>query len=157
MSEKEKFWRRCGTCKKEIPYGAIYQACSVSTCRKTVYCSVDCWDEHVPVMNHRTSWAEENRAPTTPVEDGDGPESRPPRRIKIPSASGKSIASQGSYSQEVLVISSRLKGYVKDKHGMNTAANVMEHLSSMIRIEVDKAIEVARAEGRKTLMDRDFS
>ena len=153
MSEKEDYWRRCGTCKKEIPYGAIYQACSVSTCRKTVYCSVDCWDEHVPVMNHKSSWAEENRAPMS----AEG-ETRAPRRIRVQSSSsGNSPINQDNYPMEVLVISSRLKSYVKEKHGFNTAANVLERLSTMIRLEVDQAVEVARSEGRKTLMDRDFS
>jgi hypothetical protein len=29
-----------------------------------VFCDVSCWDAHVPMMNHRESWAEERTAPT---------------------------------------------------------------------------------------------
>ena len=61
-------WRRCSSCKKPIGYGAEYWICNVSTCNRKrtglVFCEVSCWDAHVPMMNHRESWAEERRAPT---------------------------------------------------------------------------------------------
>jgi histone H3/H4 len=57
---------------------------------------------------------------------------------------------------EVLVVASKLKNYVKVKYDFNTSANVMDRLSDLMRGLVDDAIENARAEGRKTLMDRDF-
>lgn len=62
------FWKKCSSCKKLILYKALYWTCNVSTCnRKRLalqFCSVSCWDAHLPMMNHRESWAIENRAPT---------------------------------------------------------------------------------------------
>ena len=58
--------------------------------------------------------------------------------------------------QEVLVIVSKMKAYIRDKSGMNTSGNVASALSDMIRRECDKAIEQAKKAGRKTVMDRDF-
>lgn len=40
---------------------------------------------------------------------------------------------------------------------MNTSATVMEALSKVIERECEKAIENAKAEKRKTVMDRDFA
>ena len=61
--EGQTYWRKCGSCKKEIGFNTIYQSCSVSSCSKFVFCSVECWDMHNPVMNHKSAWAEENRSP----------------------------------------------------------------------------------------------
>ncbi len=58
--------------------------------------------------------------------------------------------------QEVLVVVSKLKNYIRDKSGFNTSGNVAPRLSDMIRTLCDGAIERARKDGRKTLMDRDF-
>lgn len=57
---------------------------------------------------------------------------------------------------EVLVVASKLKNYIRAKSGMNTSAAVMDALSGKIRELCDRAIETARGEGRKTVMDRDF-
>lgn len=57
---------------------------------------------------------------------------------------------------EVLVVASKLKNYIRDKSGMNTSAAVMQALSGKIRQLCDQAIENAKREGRKTVMDRDF-
>lgn len=59
-------------------------------------------------------------------------------------------------SAEVLVVISKLKDYIRDKSQMNTAGNVAPALSDKIREMCDQAIENARSEGRKTVMDRDF-
>ena len=62
------FWRRCSSCKREIAFQATYWVCNVSTCNRKrtglVFCTTSCWDAHLPLMNHRESWAEERRAPT---------------------------------------------------------------------------------------------
>ncbi len=39
-------WRKCGVCKKDIGLGRPYQKCSISNCRKSAFCSVDCWAVH---------------------------------------------------------------------------------------------------------------
>ena len=57
---------------------------------------------------------------------------------------------------EVLVVASKLKNYIKDKSGFNTSAAVMPALTAKIRGLCDQAIENAKREGRKTVMDRDF-
>lgn len=60
-------------------------------------------------------------------------------------------------SDEVLVVVSKLKKYIKDKSGMNTSGSVAERLSAKIRELCDQAIETAQGDGRKTVMDRDFN
>ncbi len=57
---------------------------------------------------------------------------------------------------EVLVVVSKLKGYIKARSGMNTSDGVMKVLSHHIRILCDDAIRKAKAAERKTVMDRDF-
>ncbi|MBW2542836.1 MAG: hypothetical protein JRF15_12150 [Deltaproteobacteria bacterium] len=63
----ETGWRRCSACKHPIERGATYWVCSVSTCNRKrtglVFCSVTCWEVHLPGANHRESWAEERTAP----------------------------------------------------------------------------------------------
>ena len=60
-------WSHCSVCKRPIPFGAIYYRCSVSTCnrkrRTLVFCSMDCWDAHLPDANHRSPYAIEENAP----------------------------------------------------------------------------------------------
>lgn len=57
---------------------------------------------------------------------------------------------------QILVVASKVKAYIKEKSGMNTSATVMEALSKVIERECDKAIENAKDEKRKTVMDRDI-
>ena len=65
-------WRTCSNCKKEIRYGQIYYVCSVSTCNRKrtglVFCSIGCWDAHLPLARHRQASAIEERAPLRPGE-----------------------------------------------------------------------------------------
>ncbi len=64
---------------------------------------------------------------------------------------------QGSGGGEVLVVASKLKNYIRDKSGLNTSGAVMSVLSEKLRTLCDNAIENAKREGRKTVMDRDFT
>jgi len=59
--------------------------------------------------------------------------------------------------KEVLVVASKIKAYIKDKGDMKTSANVLDVLSDRLRSLCDQAIESARSDGRKTVLDRDFS
>jgi hypothetical protein len=154
VEESQNYWRKCGSCKKEIGFNTMYQVCNVSTCKKLVFCSVDCWNLHNPVMNHKSSWAEENRSPqkeSVTVETQQGA-----RRILVSTKQSITPTSSASGEEEVLIVASKLKQYIKDKYDMNTSANVMEVLSHQVRRLTDKAIEKARSEGRKTVMDRDY-
>jgi len=62
-------WRRCSVCKDDIGFLETYYLCSVSTCkrvgRESVFCSVECWDAHVPVMNHKDAGYTEKISPST--------------------------------------------------------------------------------------------
>lgn len=58
---------------------------------------------------------------------------------------------------QILVVASKVKTLIKEKSGMNTSASVMEALSKVIEHECEKAIESAKSEKRKTVMDRDFA
>ncbi len=62
-----------------------------------------------------------------------------------------------SNDQEVLVVVSKLKDYIRSSAGMNTAGNVAPALSDVVRQLCDQAVENAKADRRKTVMDRDFS
>ena len=57
---------------------------------------------------------------------------------------------------DILVVASKLKNYIKARHGLNTSADVIERISDIIRSRCDEAAVWARSDGRKTLMDRDF-
>ena len=63
-------WKLCSSCRKPIEYGSVYQKCSVSTCNRkrtaNYFCSVECWDAHLPGARHRDAWAEEETAPAGP-------------------------------------------------------------------------------------------
>jgi histone H3/H4 len=59
-------------------------------------------------------------------------------------------------SGEALVVASKLKNYIREKSSMNTSAAVIGILSEKIRMMCDQAIEKAKSDGRKTVMDRDF-
>ncbi len=59
--------------------------------------------------------------------------------------------------KEVLVVASKLKGYIREQSGgMNTSSAVVDKISDKIREMCTRAIERARTDGRKTVMDRDF-
>ncbi len=140
-------WRRCSVCKDEIGFDEEYYLCSVSTCnkagRESVFCSPQCWEAHVPVMNHKEASFEEAHSPEK------GGELPPVRRIvRDPSEEA---------GEEVLIVVSKLKSYIQKKGSMNTAGSVPAVLSSIIRQLCDNAIERAGADGRKTVMDRDFN
>lgn len=62
----------------------------------------------------------------------------------------------GSTQKEVLVVVSKLKNYIREASGMNTSGAVADVLSDMVRTLCDEAIERAKNDGRKTVMDRDF-
>jgi histone H3/H4 len=58
--------------------------------------------------------------------------------------------------EEILVVASKLKKMIKQSAGMNTSASVFPTLSEKVRVLCEQAVEHAKNEGRKTVMDRDF-
>lgn len=58
---------------------------------------------------------------------------------------------------ENLVVASKVKKHIKDSAGMSTSASVMDALTKVVERECAKAVENAKRDRRKTVMDRDFS
>jgi len=145
------YWRKCSSCKKPIGFKQAYQRCNISTCNQPrtslVFCTVSCWSAHVPVLRHKDAWALEEISPSEPAEDG------PQRSTTTPPGSAPARPAQ---TDEVLVVVSKLKNYIRERSEMNTSADVNEILSDKIRALCDAAIAHARSEGRKTVMARDF-
>ena len=56
----------------------------------------------------------------------------------------------------VLVVTSKVKKFIKEKGEMNTSAATIEVLSKAVERLCLKGIESAKADGRKTVMDRDI-
>ena len=57
---------------------------------------------------------------------------------------------------EVLVVASKVRTYIKDKGECNTASETIDALSQAVEKVLDKAIEAAKGQGRKTVMARDI-
>jgi hypothetical protein len=154
-------WRRCSACKQPIGLGAGYWVCSVSTCNRKrtglVFCTVSCWEVHLPEAHHREAWAVERTAPATP-ETPDAPPQPPrePRRIFPTSAPPSQPAARQAPSLEVLIVASRLKDYIQSRSGFNTSDRVLDSLSDIVRDVCDEAIDNARRDGRKTVLERDI-
>ncbi|MFK7873766.1 MAG: hypothetical protein AB8C84_11490 [Oligoflexales bacterium] len=130
---EDQKWKKCGPCGKEIHFNSTYIACGTPSCQKSAFCSLDCWNAHVPVMNHKDAWAEERTAPSSDHES-----SATAQTVKGP--------------QETLVVASKLKHYIKETSGLNTSASVLPRLSDIIRRHCDKAAKNAKTEGRKTVL-----
>ncbi|MBC7741226.1 MAG: hypothetical protein H7061_03455 [Bdellovibrionaceae bacterium] len=57
---------------------------------------------------------------------------------------------------EVLVVTSKVKKYIKEKGEMNTSAETIDMLSKAVERLCAKGMEAAKADGRKTVMARDI-
>ncbi|MFQ5699418.1 MAG: hypothetical protein ACE5IL_14190 [Myxococcota bacterium] len=165
-------WRRCSSCKRDIEVGQVYWVCNVSTCNRKrtglVFCTTECWDAHLGVVNHRESWAIEKRAgeaaapvsaaraasparrattaPSTPVR----------RRVRAIARPASAPDADRDLPRDILIVASKLKAYIRARSGMNTSDRVLEPLSDRVRQLCDGAIEQARAAERRTVLDRDF-
>ncbi len=157
----QNFWRKCIVCKNEIAFRAKYYKCSVSSCDKkrapAQFCSVSCWDVHRSVMNHKSAGADEYTSPSKEKWAQEQMNS-PKVRVVRPQSSQEKITSTSSdmSSDEVLVVVSKLKAFVKEAFDLNTSADVIPVLSDVLRNECQKASQSAHRDGRKTLMARDF-
>jgi len=149
---------------------------------RLVFCSVSCWDSHVATLRHRDAWAVEARAPgrgeaardvdDAPVPRPAAPAPRPPAAVSPPStptapspprpAAGSVTAHAGGPAlsnkfdhDDILVVVSKIKKYIRDRGGMNTSDAVAEALGAHVRKVCDDAIRNAVRDGRKTVLDRD--
>ena len=179
MDAPRTHFRLCSSCKKPLLFDRPYYRCSVSTCNRArtelTFCSVNCFDAHVPVVRHRDAWAEEALAPSRAEWEAEQAEqaaaeraistmSRPAtedrgeRRIVgvgTP-ARGPVPLQSAALPRDTLIVASKLKGYIRARSGMNTSDSAMDVLSDIVRELCDAAIQKAAAEGRKTVLDRDF-
>lgn len=58
---------------------------------------------------------------------------------------------------EVLVVTSKVKKFIKDSGDCNTSAETVEALSKAVEALCKRGIENAKSDGRKTVMARDIS
>ena len=180
MEPQRTYWRLCSSCKRELAFESAYFTCSVSTCNRKgtdfAFCSVDCWDAHVPTYRHRDAWADEKTSPTADEWAREQRTAEPVRRVVTPPSPSlprpvrdvpnatepdddeddAGRAASGAVPRDILVVVSKIKAYVKITSGMNTSDDVVDPLSDRLRIWLDDAIDRARADGRKTVMARDF-
>lgn len=158
MESSQSYWRKCSTCKKPLGYGVEHFVCSVSTCngQRTgyVFCGMSCFESHLPGARHRDAGAVRKTAPAGPAPEGAS--TGETRRIIVRPATAGGTPAKNAVPREILIIASRLKDYIQARAEMSTSASVMDVLSDHVRILADRAIDQARAEGRKTVMDRDF-
>jgi histone H3/H4 len=162
-------FKHCSICKKPIAFEAEYVLCSVSTCNRKrlemFFCSVPCWDAHVPEARHRDAWAEPARAPSqsewnreqareaTPARaEASGPVAEAARKRRVVGEQD-----EAALPRDVLIVISKLKKYIRERSGMNTSDNVTEVLSDHLRTLCVGAIRHAAENERKTVMDRDFT
>lgn len=164
MTDTDVF-RLCSSCKKPLKYGQRYYRCSVSTCNRKrtelTFCSVPCWEAHLPGMRHREAWAEETRAPTAAEHAAELERiAREEQEREARKAGTTSVPLEARMSDEipneVLIVVSKMKKYIKTRSGMNTSDGVVEVLSGEVRRICDEAIRRAGQAGRRTVMARDF-
>lgn len=168
-------WRLCSGCKDPINFGQMHYVCSVSTCNRKrtglTFCSVPCWEAHLPMMRHREAYAVEAKAPSRAEYEREQAEeaaddASPPRTATSSSTSssapmrrrvgGTPEAASDDVPREILIVVTKLKAYIKARSGMNTSDGVMKVLSDHVRALADEAIREAGRDGRRTVMDRDF-
>ena len=137
------------------------------------FCTVSCWEVHLPTANHREAWAIEEAAPASGsyVEDTNRETAaarRAPVRRRSPSPAPKTNEPQQGVTKssepdpkaeamekEILVVVSRMKEYIRWKSGFNTSDRAAGPLSDIVRKACDEAIRVAERDERKTVLDRD--
>jgi hypothetical protein len=84
--------------------------------------------------------------------------SAPPARPQQPSVTAHAggPALSNSYAHDdVLIVVSKMKKYIRDRSGMNSSDAVAEALGEHVRNICDEAIRAATRDGRKTVLDRD--
>lgn len=164
MTDEPQHFRLCSSCRTPLPFGEMYYVCSVSTCNRKrtglTFCSMPCYDAHLPEMRHRSSWAEEERAPTVAAftkQQAEEADKERQRSRSADTASATAPLTAGELPIEMLIVVSKLKKYVKARSGMNTSESAMDALSDIVRAACDCAVREAGRDGRRTVMDRDFA
>jgi hypothetical protein len=151
------------------------------------FCSLPCFQAHVPILRHRDAWAEEKRAPTFEQWASERAEPTPEEHKRVvaaastpdmfekhavfrgaPSDADRDLATShaggppaepnsAAIESDILIVASKLKQYIRARSGMNTSDGVMTALSDIVRGLCDQAIRNAAVAERKTVLDRDFA
>jgi histone H3/H4 len=111
------------------------------------------------MMRHRDAWAEKATAPSQEqylAELAEEEAEEEAKAVADETEKRRIVTTGDDAAKEVLVVVSKLKGYVKARSGMSTSDGVVDVLSQHLRKLCDQAIENATTAGRKTVMDRDF-
>lgn len=166
---EQNYWKKCSSCKKEIPFRGTYYACSVSTCRSVrtslAFCSVSCWDAHLGYARHRDAYAEEEIAPGPEAAVQSEPDSvsndKPEKEKTKPMTEPHKTVVQlkqtpaDAIETDTLVVVSKVKQLIRDQSGFNTSQCCIDALTKKVVIECLRGIESAKSNGRKTVMGRD--
>lgn len=146
------------------------------------FCSVSCWDSHVATLRHRDAWAVEARSPSKSEHDRERDQtstvemramtaprpaapasgspaggSEAPRRFVAapPPPAPAGVKLEVADTDDILIVVSKMKKYIKDRSGMSTSDSVAEALSDHVRALCDDAIRAAGTDNRRTVLDRD--
>ena len=57
---------------------------------------------------------------------------------------------------EVLIVTSKVKKYIKESSGYNTSSETIDILSKAVERLCEKGVETAKSNGRKTVIARDI-
>ena len=64
---------------------------------------------------------------------------------------------ENSGIEEALVVASKVKKLIKDEAALSTSSQAIDQLTVRVQAACNKAIENAKSDKRKTVMDRDFT
>jgi hypothetical protein len=78
-----------------------------------------------------------------------------PRPASVTAHAGGPALSNQYDHDDILVVVSKVKKYIRDRSGMNTSDAVASALGDHVRSVCDEAIRNAERDGRKTVLDRD--
>ena len=81
---------------------------------------------------------------------------RPKKRTIAGGLSASSPTPAADVPKEVLIIGSRLKGYIRQRFGYNVSDRVLGPLSDIVRQACDEAAVNALRDERRTVLDRDI-
>jgi hypothetical protein len=158
-------YKLCSICRKPIDFGKSYFQCSVSTCNRgkvaLFFCTLECWNAHLPDARHREAWAEPVTAPSREAwereqaAEAEAERTRAQAKGTHKDAPIRPAAPGAPVPKEVLIVVSKAKDYVKQRSTMSTSDGIFDRLSDRIRRLCDEAIDNAARDGRRTVLDRD--
>jgi histone H3/H4 len=160
VNESADSFRVCSVCRSPIAFEARYFRCSVSTCNRKrmplYFCSVSCWEAHQADARHRDAGAEEVTAPSQAewAREREEQQKREEHAAPGPVEMRRVV---GGAAGDILVVTARLKDYVRDRAHMSTSDRAMTLLSDHLRELLDLAIAAAGRESRKTVLERDLT